>query len=71
MVSLNPVRGILQQRNVGGGGFNSYAAGNKAYGQGRSMPNVGKTANKIGYGIRDGEMAARRNALLNRAKGYV
>lgn len=71
MVSLSPQRGILRQSGVGGAGFNSYAAGNKSYGGGRPMPNIGKTANKIGYGKRDGAMAARRDALMNRSKEYL
>jgi hypothetical protein len=73
MVDMNPRRGILGNSPTGaaGGGFNNLAAGNKSYGQGRPMPNIGATANKVGYGKRDGEMAARRDALLNRAKGYL
>lgn len=73
MVNLKPQRGILGAGSKGaaGGGFNNLAAGNKSYGQGRPMPNIGATANKVGYGKRDGEMAARRDALLNRAKGYL
>ena len=49
-----------------GGGFNAYAAGKKHYGAGRSMPTVGKIANKAGYKERDVKAAARRNALLKR-----
>lgn len=71
MVSLTPQRGILQQPGPGAGGFNAYAAGNKAYGGGRPMPNIGRTANKVGYGKRDGAMAARRDALMNRSKEYL
>ncbi len=50
--------------------FNSYAAGRKVYGGGRAAPNVGMTANKAGYGRRDGEMQARRQAFLDRAKRF-
>ena len=74
MVSLNQPKGMMGQPtgSVGGGGFSSYAAGKKSYGLGQSSaPNMGMTANKAGYGKRDGEMAARRDALLNRAKGYL
>lgn len=53
----------------GGAGFNNLAAGNKSYGSGRPMPNVGKTQNMVGYGMRDGKMAARREALLRRSGG--
>jgi hypothetical protein len=42
--------------------FNSYAVGRKVYGGGRSAPNVGKTANKTGYALRD----AKRNAITRR-----
>lgn len=51
----------------GGAGFNAYAAGSKSYGSGRPMPNVGKTQNMAGYGLRDGKMAARREALMRRS----
>jgi hypothetical protein len=46
-----------------------YAAGNKHYGSGRPMPNIGKTANKAGYVQRDAQAAARKQALLRRAAG--
>jgi hypothetical protein len=49
-----------------GGGFNAYAAGAKHYGTGRSMPTVGKIANKSGYKERDVKASARRNALMRR-----
>lgn len=54
---------------VGGGGFNNLAAGNKTYGSGRPMPTMGKVQNKSGYAMRDGKMAARRDALMRRAGG--
>jgi hypothetical protein len=74
MVGFNQSKGFLSQPSggTGGSGFSAYAAGKKSYGLGQSSaPNTGKTANKVGYGQRDGEMAARRDALLNRAKGYL
>lgn len=54
---------------VGGAGFNPYAAGHKAYGGGRPMPTSGKVADKTGYGLRDAKAQARRDALLKRAGG--
>jgi hypothetical protein len=51
----------------GGAGFNAYAAGKKSYGSGRSMPTFGKVSSKAGYAMRDGKMAARRQALLRRS----
>lgn len=53
----------------GGAGFNAYAAGNKSYGGGRPMPNLGKVSSKAGYGLRDSKMAARREALMRRSGG--
>jgi hypothetical protein len=53
----------------GGAGFNAYAAGRKAYGGGRPMPTMGKVQSKAGYGMRDGRMAARREALMRRSGG--
>lgn len=49
--------------------FLPFAAGNRHYGTGRSAPNIGKTANKAGYGERDAKAAARRAALFRRAGG--
>ena len=51
----------------GGAGFNKLAAGSKTYGGGRPMPTMGKVQNKAGYAMRDGKMAARRDALMRRA----
>lgn len=77
MVSLNgrQQRGTLstpptQRSNGGVKQFQSYAAGNKVYGGGRPAPNVGMTANMAGYGRRDAEMAARKQAFLDRAKRF-
>lgn len=52
-------------------GFNSYAAGKKTYGGGRSMPNIGPTANMQGYNERDNKARARKSALLRRLKGQM
>ena len=51
----------------GGAGFNKLAAGSKTYGGGRPMPNLGKVQTKAGYAMRDGKMAARREALMRRS----
>lgn len=64
---FNPARG--QNASIqGGGGFNKGAAGSKTYGMGRAAPNMGKTANKAGYGKRDA-MNARANAIQKRLGG--
>jgi hypothetical protein len=47
--------------------FTPYAAGKKHYGSGRSMPTFGKIADKVGYKMRDGKAAARRQALIRRS----
>lgn len=47
--------------------YNSYAAGNKVYGFGRSNPTSGPV-DKTGYRERDLATRARRNALLRRLK---
>lgn len=47
--------------------FNAYAAGNKVYGGGRSMPTIGPV-DKLGYRERDLKTRARRNAMLRRLK---
>lgn len=48
-------------------GFNPYGAGNKVYGAGRPMPNVG-AVNKEGYRKRDRLAKARKNAMMRRLK---
>jgi hypothetical protein len=53
----------------GMGGFNSYSAGNKRYGGGRSMPNIGPVSDMLGYNQRDNEAQARKSAILRRLKG--
>ena len=58
----NPVTG-----NTKKGTFTAYAAGKKHYGSGRSMPTFGKIADKVGYAMRDGKAAARRQALIRRS----
>lgn len=49
--------------------FNPYAAGNKRYGAGRSMPNIGPVAHPQGYAERDNKAQARKNAIMRRMKG--
>ena len=61
-----PTRKRFSEPAKAGGGFNAYAAGAKHYGAGRSMPTVGKIANKSGYKERDVKASARRDALLRR-----
>jgi hypothetical protein len=48
-------------------GFNSYAAGKKIYGGGRSFPTAGPV-DKTGYRERDLQAKSRRNAILKRLK---
>ena len=47
--------------------FNSYAAGNKIYGGGRSNPTSGPV-DPMGYRERDLKVKAKRNAMLRRLK---
>jgi hypothetical protein len=47
--------------------FNSYAAGNKIYGTGRSNPTMGPV-DPTGYLERDAAVRLKRNALLRRMK---
>jgi hypothetical protein len=63
---VNSIRTQFSAPAQAGGGFNPYAAGKKHYGSGRPMPTVGRVKDKVGYGVRDGKAAARRNALLRR-----
>lgn len=71
--SMKPARFANQMMTAGapqgGAGFNNLAAGNKSYGSGRPMPTVGKVQDKAGYAVRDGKMAARREALMRRSGG--
>lgn len=48
--------------------FNPYAAGNKRYGAGRSMPNIGPVSHPQGYAERDNKAQARKSAILRRMK---
>lgn len=47
--------------------FNTYAAGSKVYGFGRSNPTSGPV-DPLGYRERDARVRLRRNALLRRMK---
>lgn len=49
--------------------FNPYSAGNKHYGAGRPMPNIGPVANPQGYNERDNKAKARKRAIMRRMKG--
>ena len=62
----NKIRTEVSSVPQAGGGFNPYAAGKKHYGAGRPMPTVGRVKDKVGYGVRDGKAAARREAMLRR-----
>lgn len=64
----NPATG-RNSSQVGGGGFNKFAAGAKRYGSGRRGPNQGAAQDKTGYGARDLRNEARKNALLRWAGG--
>lgn len=48
--------------------FQSYAAGNKIYGGGRSSPHMGGGLDPLGYRERDAKHRLKRNALLRRMK---
>lgn len=54
-------------------GFNSYAAGSKRYGGGRSMPNIGPVSGsgQAGYNERENKAKARKAAILKRLKGQM
>lgn len=73
MPFVNPVRKVVvSDAPQGGGGFNRLSAGNKTYGGGRPMPNIGRVDNAQaarGYQQRDAMAEARRNALIRRAGG--
>lgn len=63
---MDRIRKEFSKPPQAGGGFNPYAAGKKHYGSGRPMPTVGKVKDKVGYGVRDGKAAARREAMVRR-----
>lgn len=50
------------------GGFEAYSLGNKTYGAGRPMPNIGSSSyqGRKGYQGRDNRLRAQRDALLQR-----
>lgn len=48
--------------------FQRYAAGKKRYGAGRTAPNIGPVADKLGYRQRDNRLRTKRNAILRRMK---
>lgn len=56
-----------------GSQFNPYAAGNKRYGGGRSMPNIGPVSGQgqMGYAQRDNQAKARKEAILRRLQGQM
>jgi hypothetical protein len=53
------------------GSVASYAAGDKSYGAGRPMPNIGPVSGQgmLGYSQRDNQAQARKNAILRRLQG--
>ena len=67
-IGYNPATG-RNSSQVGGGGFNKFAAGAKRYGAGRRAPNVGAAQDMTGYGARDLRNECRKNALLRQVGG--
>lgn len=63
----------IPDRAPGFKGFNTYAAGTKRYGGGRSMPNIGPVSGmgQGGYKERDNKARARKAAILRRLKGQM
>lgn len=55
--------------NVGGAGFNKYAAGAKRYGIGIVGPNTGMKLDKAGYDERSAKQRAKNAALLKWVQG--
>lgn len=55
--------------NVGGAGFNKYAAGAKRYGIGVVGPNTGMKLDKAGYDERSAKQRAKNAALLKWVQG--
>ena len=50
--------------------YQSYAAGNKVYGAGRSSPHSGGGLDPLGYAERDATNRLKRNAALRRLKAH-
>lgn len=65
--------GRVPDKPPGFRGFNSYAAGRKMYGGGRSMPNIGPVSGEgqSGYNERDNKAAVRKKLLLKRLQGQM
>jgi len=55
--------------NIGGAGFNKYAAGAKRYGFGIVGPNTGMKLNKEGYQERGAKQRAKNAAMLKWVQG--
>jgi hypothetical protein len=55
--------------NIGGAGFNKYAAGAKRYGFGIVGPNTGMKLDKAGYEERSATQRAKNAALLKWVQG--
>lgn len=51
-------------------GFQKYGVGNKSYGGGRPMPNIGPVGGQglMGYANRDQQAKARKDAIMRRLK---
>jgi hypothetical protein len=63
----------IPNRAPGFQGFNTYAAGVKRYGGGRSMPNIGPVSGmgQSGYNERENKAKARKVAIMRRLKGQM
>ena len=55
--------------NIGGAGFNKYAAGAKRYGIGITGPNTGMKLDKAGYQERSAKQRAKNAATLKWIQG--
>lgn len=55
--------------NIGGAGFNKYAAGAKRYGIGVAGPNTGMKLDKAGYQERSATQRAKNAAMLKWMQG--
>ena len=56
-------------QNIGGAGFNKYAAGAKRYGMGIVGPNTGMKLQKEGYLERSAQQRAKNAAMLKWVQG--